>query len=152
MRLGSAGHSNKDKRLYQEEALLERCVALCDFWLSPLATAFPLLLDTLPGCPLACHLFKLPPSLLPPLHAFFPRPTRPAMSSSNALIDLFDTRFREPPSLFEFGSSVSNVLATNAKETHSEKDDTWGKISNIHAIFDGSQLKRLFPAVFTVAK
>lgn len=144
----SAIHKNKDECLHHEDgkAPLVRGVAPCDFWLSPLATALLLLLDTLPGCPLACHLFKPPPSLPPSL---LPEATSPAMSKCGELIDVCDTCFREPPSSSEMGRSVSIFEPVNVKVIHWAESRE--KKCPKSTVFDGSDLRWLFPAAFTVA-
>ena len=128
---------------------LERGTALCDFWLSPLATSPSLPLDTLPGCPLARHLFRLPPRS-PPLLPPFPGAARPAMSRCDALIDALVTHapgnLRRPNR-----GEVFLFLKQQMLEACAEERGFLEGVSEIDVGSDGPRLERLSPAVIRVA-
>lgn len=120
---------------------LERGMALCDFWLSPLATTLSLLLDTLPGCPLARRLFKPPPPLHPEGHkTSHVGVRRPDWCVFGQML-LGTSVIRIWREMFLF-------LKQWIQRWRTEERGFLEEVSKISVVFDGSQLKRLFPAVW----
>lgn len=128
----------------------ERGLVLCDFWLSPLATALPLLLDTLPGCPLACHLFN-PPSPFsflpfPPFPPFFPRPQdRPCRGATRWLMCV--THASGNHRRLNLGE-IFLFLLQRMQRWHTEERGHLEKVSKIGVTFDGYGARTVIAFIF----